>query len=108
MKTHMTWVLAWSLAAGAAAAAEDALHTVIREQAALEKVLQGLEDQEQQASQACWQRFAVNDCLIRVRREARRQREPLQNQWLALRDREREIRLQQRELRLQGKATAHD
>lgn len=108
MKTRAAWALALSLSAGPALAAEEALQAVLQQQSALEQVLQRLQDQEQQASQACWQRFAVNDCQRQVRRDARREREPLHLQWLGLRELERTLRLQLREQRLQDKAAAHD
>lgn len=108
MKMCAEWVLTGLLMAGPALSAEDALQAVLREQAGLEQALQHLQALEQQASQACWQRFAVNDCLRQVRRDARREREPLHAQWLEMRERERALRLHLREQRLQEKADPHD
>lgn len=108
MKTCTSWALALWLMAGPALAAEDALQAVLHEQAALEHKLQHLQTQEEQASRACWQRFAVNDCLRQVRRDARRQREPLHAKWLDLREHERTLRLQLREQRLNDKEAVHD
>ena len=77
------------------------LDQVRQAQDALARQLEALKSQEQQASQACWQRFAVNDCLAQVRRQARQAREPLRAQLLALQSQERELKLAQREQRLQ-------
>lgn len=91
-----------------ALASQQALDSVLREQAAIEGGLTQLEALADQRLTACWQRFAVNDCLAAVRREFRQQREPLQAQLLVLRQREREIRLQLREQRLQDKEGGRD
>ena len=77
------------------------LDQVRQAQDALAHQLEALRSQERQASQACWQRFAVNDCLAQVRRQARQAREPLRAQLLALQSQERELKLAQREQRLQ-------
>lgn len=51
----------------------------------------------------CWQKFAVNACLIEARRARRQDLEPLRQQELALNAQERLWRTEQREQRLQGK-----
>ena len=89
-------------------ASSPALEAVLREQAGIERELNQLDAVAEQRSTACWQRFAVNDCLAAVRRETRQQREPLQAQLLALRQREREIRLQLRVQRLQDQEVGRD
>jgi hypothetical protein len=58
-------------------------------------------DEQQQA--ACWQKFAVNACLIETRRVRRRALDPLAQQDLVLNAQEREWRTAQREQRLLGK-----
>lgn len=64
----------------------------------------GIEQKHEASMRACWQRFAVNDCL----REARRQRhaalDPLRAQELELNAQERAWRSGQREERLRGKS----
>lgn len=51
----------------------------------------------------CWQKFAVNTCLIEARRERRQALEPIQKQELALNAQERLWRTEQRDRRLQNK-----
>lgn len=58
-------------------------------------------DQAQQL--ACWQKFAVNACLIESRRVRRQALVPLDRQELVLNAQERQWRTEQREKRLQGK-----
>ena len=58
-------------------------------------------DEERQA--LCWQKFAVNACLIESRRIRRQALDPLAQQELVLNAREREWRSTQRDLRLLGK-----
>lgn len=55
-------------------------------------------------AKACWQKFAVNDCLADVRRSQRGQLDPIHHQELMLNAQERAWRMQQRDLRLQNKA----
>lgn len=55
-------------------------------------------------AQACWQKFAVNDCLSAVRKSRRAQLDPIHQQELALNAQERAWRTRQREERLQDKA----
>ena len=52
---------------------------------------------------ACWQRFAVNDCLIRERRALRQAQAPLKARDLELADQERALREQQRLQRLSAR-----
>ena len=61
-------------------------------------------DEERQA--ACWQKFAVNACLIETRRIRRQALDPLAQQDLVLNAQEREWRSAQREQRLLGKQPA--
>lgn len=58
---------------------------------------------EQVQQRVCWQKFAVNACLIAARRERRQNLEPLRAQELALNAQERLWRTAQREQRLQDK-----
>ena len=51
----------------------------------------------------CWQKFAVNACLIEARRMRRQGLDPIQQQELALNEQERAWRTEQRIIRLQGK-----
>lgn len=58
-------------------------------------------DEQRQAE--CWQKFAVNACLIETRRIRRQALDPLAQQDLVLNALEREWRSAQREQRLLGK-----
>jgi hypothetical protein len=58
-------------------------------------------DEQRQA--ACWQKFAVNSCLIETRRIRRQALDPLAQQDLVLNAQEREWRSAQREQRLLDK-----
>jgi hypothetical protein len=58
-------------------------------------------DEQRQAE--CWQKFAVNACLIETRRIRRQALDPLAKQDLVLNALEREWRSAQREQRLLGK-----
>lgn len=98
----------WLLAQGLAWAQPETLQSLREAQAGLEQQLQALQQHQQAQARACWQRFAVNDCLLQVRRQARTTREPLQAQLQALRLRERELLGLQREQRLQEKAAGDD
>ena len=57
----------------------------------------------EQAAKACWQKFAVNNCLSDARKERRAALEPLRQKDLVLNTQERLWRTEQRDLRLQGK-----
>jgi hypothetical protein len=51
----------------------------------------------------CWQKFAVNTCLVEARKLRRQALDPLAKQELVLNAQEREWRTRQREIRLEGK-----
>jgi hypothetical protein len=57
----------------------------------------------QQDATACWQKFAVNDCLQEARHRRRLALEPLRQQDLRLNQDERSWRSGQRAQRLEGK-----
>jgi len=52
---------------------------------------------------ACWQKFAVNNCLSDARKVRRAALEPLRQKDLVLNTQERQWRSEQRDLRLEGK-----
>ncbi len=64
-----------------------------------EAIVQAYEQQER----ACWNKFAVNACLLEARRVRRKALEPLSQQELVLNAQERAWRVEQREKRLQDK-----
>ncbi len=55
----------------------------------------------------CWQKFAVNACLIEARRIRRQALDPLAKLELDLNAQERAWRTRQREIRLEGKQPDH-
>lgn len=61
----------------------------------------------EKAMAACWQKFAVNACLVEARRARRQALDPLAQQELALNAQERAWRSEQRERRLQDKQPVH-
>jgi hypothetical protein len=54
-------------------------------------------------ARACWQKFAVNDCLATVRKSKRKQLDPVRQKELELNAQERAWRTLQRDERLQNK-----
>ncbi len=60
-------------------------------------------DQFQTASKLCWQKFAVNDCLAKVRREKYQQLAPLDAREIELNARQRELKEFERQQRLSDK-----
>jgi len=65
--------------------------------------LRSVETTSRAQQSACWQRFAVNDCLIRERRALRQAQAPLKARDLDLADQERALREQQRLQRLSAR-----
>jgi hypothetical protein len=108
------WFAAWGLLGGAHAqnmgsATSDSseLQTepqdiAIQRQALAEQRDAILKNDEQRQAM-CWQKFAVNACLIESRRIRRQALDPLAQQELVLNARERAWRSTQRDLRLLGK-----
>ena len=73
------------------------------EREALNQKKQALEAAYQQQLAACWQRFAVNDCLDRVKKQHARELRPLHEAEFALNDRQRLWEAQARDRRLERK-----
>ncbi len=61
-------------------------------------------DQFQIESKACWQVFAVNDCLAKARRLKYQQLEPLDHREVVLNAKHRELKERERQQRLLDKA----
>jgi colicin import membrane protein len=59
--------------------------------------------EHEQLAKACWQQFAVNDCLSAVRKSRRAQLDPIHQKELALNAQERAWHMQQRDERLKNK-----
>jgi len=105
MKTAAFLIGCLCLCFGAWAQAADDVPAEIRQQREIlsQERARIFQQQELQA-QACWQKFAVNDCLATVRKSKRAQLDPLHRQELELNAQERTWRTRQREERLQNKA----
>lgn len=113
MKQH--WIVLAGLSSLAVLAQpapqDEALRLRISEaRAQLQTERLAIEQAHTQQTQACWQRFAVNDCLSQVRRSRRTALEPIRAQELALNAQERAVRTRERDARLQQKSAggAHD
>ena len=65
-----------------------------------------IEQSHDEQARACWQKFAVNDCLREVRRSRRAALDPLREQELLLNAQDRAWRTQQRDQRLMDKGDA--
>ena len=61
-------------------------------------------DQFHASSKACWQVFAVNDCLAKARRLKYQQLAPLDQREVALNAKHRELKERERQQRLMDKA----
>ncbi|WP_353238410.1 hypothetical protein [Limnohabitans sp.] len=76
---------------------------IARQRQAVAAVREAILKSDEQRQAACWQKFAVNACLIETRRIRRQALDPLAQQDLVLNAQEREWRSAQREQRLLGK-----
>ena len=61
-------------------------------------------DQFQDNAKACWQKFAVNDCLAKVRQQKYQSLSPLDQREIDLNTRQRALKESERRLRLSDKA----
>jgi hypothetical protein len=61
-------------------------------------------DQFQAVSKACWQKFAVNDCLFKARQQKYQSLNPLDQLEIALNHRQRTLKELERRQRLSDKA----
>lgn len=90
----------------ALAQAQEDVPALIRQQrSVLAQERTRITQQHDLMAKACWQKFAVNDCLSDVRKSKRAQLDPLHQKELELNAQERDWRSRQRMERLQNKAT---
>jgi hypothetical protein len=61
-------------------------------------------DQFQEDSKACWQKFAVNDCLAKARQQKYQSLSPLDQREIDLNTRQRALKESERRMRLSDKA----
>ena len=61
-------------------------------------------DQFEDNAKACWQKFAVNDCLAKVRQQKYQSLSPLDQREIDLNTRQRALKESERRLRLSDKA----
>ena len=61
-------------------------------------------DQFQEDSKACWQKFAVNDCLAKARQQKYQSLSPLDQREINLNTRQRALKESERRMRLSDKA----
>jgi hypothetical protein len=76
---------------------------IARQRQAVSAMREAILKSDEQRQAACWQKFAVNACLIETRRIRRQALDPLSQQDLVLNAQEREWRSAQREQRLLDK-----
>ena len=79
---------------------------IARQRPTLATLREAILKSDEQRQAACWQKFAVNACLIETRRIRRQALDPLAQQDLVLNAQEREWRSAQREQRLLDKQPA--
>lgn len=98
--------LAWlCICVGAWSQTVDDVPAEIRQQRdALAQERSRITQQHELQAKACWQKFAVNDCLAAVRKSKRAQLDPIHQKELELNAQERTWRTRQRDERLQNKA----
>ena len=102
MKPLLFWAL-WGLAASVLAQNGGADERIAQEREHLQAERSAVEQTHEALSRACWQRFAVNDCLREVRRSRYAALDPIRARELELNAQERALRTRQRDERLQGK-----
>ena len=104
MKKAVFAVIAASLSLGLAAQTLSGDPESVRlQREAIAQQRQAIQAEFQQNSKDCWQKFAVNNCIIQARRTRRADLEPIRQAELAVNERERQWRTQQRNERLQNK-----
>lgn len=74
------------------------------QRAVIEQEKKQVLDQFQSTSKACWQKFAVNDCLALARRQKYQALAPLDQREIQLNAKERELKELDRQQRLSDKA----
>jgi hypothetical protein len=103
MKIALVFLGACMLTAVQAQTAEGVPEAIAKERAVLLARRHAIVAEFEQRSQACWQRFAVNDCISQARRVRRADLVPIRQAELALNEQERQWRTQQRNERVLGK-----
>lgn len=96
--------LAWGAAAQTEQLPPDTPERIDAQRQALTAQRTAIEAQHDARQRECWQRFAVNDCLMGVRRSRFAALDPVRDQELAFNALERRWRTQERQRRLQEKA----
>ncbi|MGV0960860.1 MAG: hypothetical protein ACOYB1_13605 [Limnohabitans sp.] len=103
MKTWFFCLLACLISPAHAQATDDVPDAIAKERLVLSAKRSAVLAEFETRSQACWQKFAVNTCLMQARRIRRADMEPIRQAELALNEQERQWRTQQRNERLQNK-----
>lgn len=101
-------VAALQALAQASALSDDEPERIAAERARLQAQREAIEQQHEALRRECWQRFAVNDCLLQLRRQRHAALDPLRAEELLLNARERAWRTAQREQRLREKAESQE
>ena len=97
---QVSCLLLCGLLTPAAVWGNDQAERLSEQRAGLQAEREAIEQAYNQRVQACWQRFAVNDCLREARRARYAALDPVRARELELNAEERSLRTQQREERL--------
>lgn len=103
MKNWILCLLSFCLCAAHAQATDDVPDAIAKERAVLSAKRSAVLAEFEARSQECWQKFAVNNCIIQARRMRRADIEPIRQAELLLNEQERQWRTQQRNERVQNK-----
>ena len=103
MKTWFFGLLTCLSLLAHAQATNDVPDAIAKERAVLSARRDAVLAEFETRSQVCWQKFAVNHCLMQARRIRRADMQPIRQAELALNEQERQWRTQQRNERLQNK-----
>jgi hypothetical protein len=103
MKSRLLALIACLLTSVHAQTPDEVPQAIEKERALLAEKRSAVLTDFEARSQACWQRFAVNDCISQARRIRRTEMQPLRQAELLLNEQERQWRTQQRNERVQNK-----
>lgn len=103
MRTCLLGLIACLLTSVQAQTPDDVPQAIEKERAQLADRRNAIMADFETRSQACWQRFAVNDCISQARRIRRAELQPVRQAELLLNEQERQWRTEQRNERVQNK-----
>ena len=98
--------LAWSLVMAQSdnAIQPPEMKAISEQRLALAEEKKVIMDHFQESSKACWQQFAVNDCLFKAKQQKYQALSPLDQRDIALNARQRVLKESERQQRISGKS----